>query len=162
MGMSASLVVVEVDLDPILMDTNQRETCGFSFMADPLPREVQEEIRKFTRETCCFMAHRPPEELMIEINKVQDRFMKAQNKLTTLELMASLPNVYPFDKSVDKDKLPGIGRFPVDQWIRDGKPCLDARGWIALAMKIAAKDLDALSGIFDLGKRLGTDAELVD
>ena len=53
---------------------------------------------------------------------------------------------------IDPKKLPGVARFPVDQWKKDGKPCLDTAGWYALCRKIAMKDMDNLGGIFDLAE----------
>ena len=71
--------------------------------------------------------------------------MKAQKQLTDDEIIESLPKVCPCRQYlVNKDTLSGVGRFPVDRWIADNKPMLDGAGWIAPAMKIAAKDLDAL------------------
>ena len=61
--------------------------------------------------------------------------------------------VYPREEmQIDAKKLPGVARFPVDEWKRDGRPCLDTAGWYAFCSKIAAKDLTNLGGIFDLGE----------
>ena len=53
---------------------------------------------------------------------------------------------------IDSKRLPGVARFPVDQWKKDGRPCLDTAGWYAFCRKIAMKDMDNLAGIFDLGE----------
>ena len=53
---------------------------------------------------------------------------------------------------IDAKKLPGVARFPVDQWKEDGRPCLDTAGWYALCCKIAMKDMDNLGGIFNIGE----------
>ena len=53
---------------------------------------------------------------------------------------------------INAKKLPGVARFPVDQWKEDGRPCLDTAGWYALCRKIAMKDMDNLGGIFDLAE----------
>ena len=53
---------------------------------------------------------------------------------------------------INAKKLPGVARFPVDQWKEDGRPCLDTAGWYALCRKIATKDMDNLGGIFDLAE----------
>ena len=53
---------------------------------------------------------------------------------------------------IDAKKLPGVACFPVDQWKKDGKPCLDTAGWYALCCKIAMKDMDNLGGIFNIGE----------
>ena len=53
---------------------------------------------------------------------------------------------------IDPKRLPGVARFPVDEWKKDGKPCLDTAGWYALCCKIAMKDMDNLAGIFNIGE----------
>ena len=61
--------------------------------------------------------------------------------------------MYPRDSwQIDPKKLPGVARFPVDQWKKDGKPCLDTAGWYALCCKIAMKDMTNLGGIFNIGE----------
>ena len=53
---------------------------------------------------------------------------------------------------IDPKRLPGVARFPVDQWKEDGRPYLDTAGWYALCRKIATKDMDNLGGIFNIGE----------
>ena len=106
-------------------------------------------------ETFCFMAARLPQELDDEIKNHTGQWMLAAKNLSDEEILQSLPKVYPCAKNlVNGDLLPGVGRFPVDQWIKDGRPILDAAGWCALCLKIKAKDTQSLSGIFDLGESL--------
>ena len=40
----------------------------------------------------------------------------------------------------------------LDEWKKDGKPCLDTAGWYALCCKIATKDMANLGGIFNIGE----------
>ena len=137
-------MVVEFDLaDPITaIDTR-------------LPEDLDHEIRSWLKTTHCFIAARPPEELDHEIKNVQSHWMKAQKNLTDEEILESLPKVYPSEKyMVNKAAFPGVGKFPVDEWIKDNRPMLDSAGWIALAMKIAAKDMQNLAGIFALAVSL--------
>ena len=106
-------------------------------------------------ETYCFIADRIPKQLDDEIKKFQAEFVRAQWQLTDKEIIGLLPKVYPCDKYlVNGDVMPCIGRFPVDTWIGDQRPVLDAAGWCALSQCIAKKDLKNLGGIFDLGKSL--------
>ena len=103
-----------------------------------------------------FMADRLPQELDDEIKKVQstgDHFIKAWQELSDEDILESIRKVYPREQmQIDPVRLPGVARFPVDEWKRDGQPCLDKAGWGALCMKIATNDLKNLQGIFDLGK----------
>ena len=106
-------------------------------------------------ETFCFIADRLPEGMGDEIKKAQGSFMKAQAHLSDTEILESLPKVYPCDMhSVDRDTMPGIGKFPVDEWAKDGQHLLYQAGWVALARKIAKCDLENLGDIFDLGESL--------
>ena len=103
-----------------------------------------------------FMADRLPAELDNEIKKVQstgDHFIKAWAQLSDEEILSSIRKVYPRESNqIDPVRFPGVGRFPVDQWKKDGQPCLDAAGWYSLCMKLAMNDLTNLQGVFDLGK----------
>ena len=87
-------------------------------------------------ETFCFMAARLPDELYDEMKNL-GAVMKAHQHLTDDKIRESLPKVYPC-ALVNRDLLPGVRRFPMDEWIKDGRPKLDAPGLIALARKIAA------------------------
>ena len=103
----------------------------------------------------CFIAARLPQQLDDEIKKKQAEWVRAQWQLSDKEIIGYLPKVYPCDKYlVNRELMPAIGRFPVDEWIADKKPILDTAGWLALAIKIASNDMKNLAGIFDLGRSL--------
>ena len=101
-----------------------------------------------------FVADRLPNELDDEIKKVQsdgDHFIKAWAQLSDEEILSSIRKVYPREEmQIDPLRLPGVARFPFDQWERDGKPCLDTAGWYEMFQKLAKHDMKNLQGIFDL------------
>ncbi len=62
------------------------------------------------------------------------------------------PRLNPVD--VRGMTIPGIGRFPVDEWATRGKPVMDQAGWYVLSQKIAEKDLGNLGNIYTLARRM--------
>lgn len=49
--------------------------------------------------------------------------------------------------------LPGVARFPVQDWVNSNKPVLDDAGWYALAARIAEKDMQNLDNVFILAEK---------
>ena len=101
-----------------------------------------------------FMADRIPEALDDAIKAHKLAFIEAQKLLTAQEIMDQLPVVFPSTHIVDPKLLPGVSRFPIDDWKAAGEPSLTVSGWAALAMKIASKDLTGLASVFAVAEQI--------
>ena len=156
---------VDDDINEVIYNRVKNPFCGARYVpwgrgeSQVCEIDVTDPSTRITT-TLMFIAARLPKELDDEIKKVQGDFMKALGHLTDEEILERLPKAYPAkDYLVDPEHLPGVGRFPVDEWIKEGKPILDTAGWCALCQKIADNDLEHLGGIFDLGVSLEAKAE---
>lgn len=98
------------------------------------------------------MADRIPEALDDAIKGAKLAFMEAVKQLTPEEIKADMPLMFPSTHVMDPAILPGVSKFPVDEWERSGEPSLSESGWAALAMKVASKDMTNLQAIFDVGE----------
>jgi hypothetical protein len=101
-----------------------------------------------------FMADRIPEALDDAIKGKKLAFMEAFKQLTPAEIKAEMPVMFPSTHIFDVTCLPGVARFPVDEWEKSGEPCLTQAGWAAMAMKVASKDMRNLQAIFDVGANI--------
>eukprot|EP00975_Prorocentrum_lima_P034154 7177761-Prorocentrum_lima.AAC.1 len=53
--------------------------------------------------------------------------------------------------------LTAHARYPIDNWVRQGQPCITTTGWIKLCMKISQNDYDNLKTVFQVAdKELST------
>ena len=94
-----------------------------------------------------FLADRLPKNLDDEIKKVHADFYKAAEKCTAAELFDTTPVTFPMTHLYEE--FPGIAKYPVDKWEREGNLVLDAKGWCKICLKIAEKDMDNLGTIFE-------------
>ena len=74
-----------------------------------------------------FFAERLPQILDDEIKKEHALFYNAGEKLTAEELKDSIPVTFPMTHLFDE--FPGIAKYPLEQWERDGHIALDMKGW---------------------------------
>ena len=51
-------------------------------------------------------------------------------------------------------EFPGVAKYPIDAWEAMGEPKLTTRGWIAMCMCIAQKNMEGLQGVFDVAERI--------
>ena len=112
------------------------------------------ELKMGPNEWTSFMAERLPEELDDEIKKVHANYFLAQKDLTADELLDVLPIQFPMAHNFQG--FPGIARYPVDAWEEAGAPMFTVKSWAKLAMKVAVKDMTNLAGVFELAKKLET------
>ena len=59
-------------------------------------------------------------------------FCEAAQRLSPEDVQRMLPITFLATHVFDPDTLPGCARFPVDDWIREGKPCLSLATWVVL------------------------------
>ncbi len=103
----------------------------------------------------CFLSDLIPEIIDDEVKKVQADWVGALRQLTPEELFELIPVTYPKMNAVRTPAgfyLPGVSKFPVNQWIADDYPVLGTAGWCKLAMKVAGKDSAHLDEVFRAGR----------
>ena len=110
------------------------------------------ELKMANDEWESFMAARLPVELDDAIKKHHADFYLAQKTLTPQELQDILPISFPMTHRMPD--FPGVAKYPIDTWVREGSPKLTEDGWSNLCMKIARKNLRALHEVFDVADRL--------
>eukprot|EP00975_Prorocentrum_lima_P029465 6187721-Prorocentrum_lima.AAC.1 len=44
----------------------------------------------------------------------------------------------------------GIARYPIDELINDGMPCITTAGWVKLCINICQKDMQRLQNFFEV------------
>ena len=75
------------------------------------------------------------------------RWHEALQRLSPEDILAHVPQVFPVS---NRTEVPGVSRFPMEDWQRSGCPTLTLAGWCAMCQVIAAKDLKSLRHIFEL------------
>ena len=101
-----------------------------------------------------FAAERMPQELDDAIKGKTAEFHMAYKKLSPEELKAVIPVCFPMTHQIDPEIMPGIARYPVDDWEHEGEPCFDTKSWIKLCIKVANQDLTNLAGICAIAEKL--------
>eukprot|EP00975_Prorocentrum_lima_P052889 11086575-Prorocentrum_lima.AAC.1 len=43
-----------------------------------------------------------------------------------------------------------IARYPIDEWIKEGMPCITTAGWIKPCINICQKDMQRLYNVFEV------------
>ena len=87
-----------------------------------------------------------------EIKKVQQHFYEAAKHLTAESLKAAIQVSFPAIYN-EKD-MPGISRFPIDEWTEKGQPYLTTRGWCDMVVKIAQHDMKNLGRLFAVSEKV--------
>ena len=100
-----------------------------------------------------FLCTRPPPQLMDSIMKRRLDFYTALQKLSPKVILDYVPMTYPMTHVALKE-MPGVAKFPIDQWERDGRPHFNDASWIALALKACAEDMTNLEDVFKVCNRL--------
>ena len=58
------------------------------------------------------------------------KFYEAAGRIEPSEINAMVPMVYPMT-CVGSQVCPGVAKFPIDEWLNDGKPCFGVQaGWL--------------------------------
>ena len=97
---------------------------------------------------------RPPQKLLDDIMKHRLEFYTATGRLIPEDVQKLIPMTFPVTHLLDPTTFPGCERFPIDDWIRQGKPYFSLASWIALCEKICDNDMDNLSPFFRYVKRV--------
>ena len=110
------------------------------------------EIKQENGEWTSFVAERLPEELDDEIKRVHAHFYMAQQDLTPEELKEILPISFPMTHNIKG--FPGVARYPVDEWEAAGAPYFSVKSWCKMAMRIASNDLTNLGKVFETAQKI--------
>ena len=84
------------------------------------------------------VAVRPPPILLDEIFKVRYEFALNLGALTPQQFQEMMPICFPMTYLIDgrDGRFPGIAKFPVDQWVKDGRPIFDEAAWCSLCIHL--------------------------
>ncbi len=93
-----------------------------------------------------FMADRLPTELDDEIKKSRAAFVNASKLMDPEEVKSLMPISFPMTHVLPGQEYMAIARYPIDEWMASGQPILST---IKLCLKIAEKDLENLQSVFD-------------
>ena len=103
------------------------------------------EIKQSDGDVLVLVAERPPEILDDQMKGVH--FNKALKGLTPQEIYNRIPCTLP---KRNKTSVPGVFRFPVEEWKAQGSPTLTQAGWVALCWIVGHKDPQNLEHLLDL------------
>ena len=81
-----------------------------------------------------------PVQLSMEIKKVQASWVSASLLLTIEELARCVPRVYPKQYRVEGLPTPCVGRFPIEEALRENWPMMGDKAWWCLALEVAQED----------------------
>ena len=93
-------------------------------------------------------ADRLPAILDDEIKEKQREFLAATKLLKPDDLLEILPMSFPETYVLDRTLFPGVARYPVDEWKREGRSCITSKGWAKLCLRIANNDMAHLENVF--------------
>ena len=119
--------------------------CGAGFI--PFARGGSKilEIKQSDGDVLVLMAERPPEILIDQMQGVH--FNNALKGLTSQEIYNRIPCTLP---KRPPTSVPGVFRFPVEEWKAQGSPTLTQAGWVALCWVVAQKDPQNLEHLIDI------------
>jgi hypothetical protein len=98
-----------------------------------------------------FVAAVMPEVLDDAIKGADLKFFQELNRCTADEILTAIPHTHPKTNLIH-ECIPGVSRFPVDDWLRQGNPVMTKAGWMLLAMCAYRRNPEALqqlASIFD-------------
>ena len=78
--------------------------------------------------------------LTMAIKKVKASGVSASLLLTIEELARCVPRVYPKHNRVEGLPIPCVGRFPIEDALRENRPMMGEKAWWDLALEVAQKD----------------------
>ena len=116
------------------------------------------------------MAVRPPPILLDEIFRVRYEFAVRLNAMSPDQIQKVMPICFPMNYVIDgrDGHFPGIAKFPVDQWIKEGRPIFDTASWCALCIHLvksagggaqSSEAPDNLDKLFHIAKVLQSEME---
>jgi hypothetical protein len=111
------------------------------------------ECRTSEEEWKNFRADLIPEVLDDAIKKWQVEWNTAMAALPPSDIYDLIPRMYPKVNPVPLavfDQFPGLGLFDIRQWNVEDQPILTRAGWLKLALKVAANDLENLQTVFNI------------
>ena len=126
--------------------------CGAKFVPYKKGKSRAIELKLDDGTWEAFLADRLPKNLDDEIKRVHADFYKAAEKCTAAELIETIPVTFPMTHLFKE--FPGIAKYPVDQWEREGELVLDQAGWCKICLKIAEKDMTNLGMIFETAQKI--------
>ena len=101
-----------------------------------------------------FLCERPPTKLLDAILRKRLELCEAPQRLSPEDVQRMIPITFPATHVFDPDTLPGCARFPVDDWIREGKPYMSLASWVILCKKICENDMQNLASVFSVCKEI--------
>jgi hypothetical protein len=111
------------------------------------------EHRASKKEWKNFRADLIPEVLDDAIKKRQVEWNTAMAALPPSDIYDLIPRMYPKVNPAPLamfDQFPGLGLFDIRQWNVEDQPILTRAGWLKLALKVAANDLENLQTVFNI------------
>ena len=134
--------------------------CGCKFIPWSMGASKILELRDQQGNWFNLVAARLPVQLDDEIKKVKLAWHRACGRLSAEDLFKAVPSCFPKLNSLkDHPKLkhlpfqcdwPGMARFDIQAWERQGRPTLEQAGWVALCECIAIKDTTNLGHLITL------------
>ena len=94
-----------------------------------------------------------PQVLADEIQIYQASFYKALEKMTAEDLYSVIPVVVPKCNPIPGCEIPGLGKFPIQEYKANGGVVFNDRNWWLLARAVAQKDVLSLHTIFEKSER---------
>ena len=103
------------------------------------------EIEQSDGDVLVLVAERPPEILDDDMKKIH--FQECLASMTADETYERIPCTLP---KRNHTSVPGVSRFPIEEWTARGSPTLTQAGWVALCWIVGQKDPQNLEHLLDL------------
>ena len=100
-----------------------------------------------------FAAEQIPRMLHDALMQKRVEFHLAMKSIPPDDLYSVLPMCCPMTPQIDPHVMPGIARYPIDEWEAKGEPCFSTKSWVKFCIKVAETDMANLSGIFELSMK---------
>ena len=103
------------------------------------------DIEQSDGDVLVLVAERPPEILDDDVKKIH--FQECLASMTADETYERIPCTLP---KRNHTGVPGVSRFPIEEWKAQGSPTLTQAGWVALCWVVAQKDPKNLEHLIDI------------
>ena len=100
-----------------------------------------------------FLADIMPSVLADEIQIYQASFYKALGTMTAEDLYSVIPVVVPKCNPIPGCEIPGLGKFPIQEYKQQGGLTFNDKNWWLLARAVAQKDMKCLYKLFEKSER---------